>query len=581
MQPGLIGTETESRQAATQQQRLQNQLVQRELNDAAIVKRAYQEVPPIGAGESYEDYQRRFGQHLIQGGISGPGMYQFQKQQMEWRKSLAETQKTENANYAANLEHVAGALSDILQLPQEQREAAMQNALPQLQKWEPDVEWGKVPTDDASLKAHTGVSSHLAGLAKVQAETVNQQAAAAQATAAAAANQQKTVAEKRALAVQELSALADPQTGAVKDGDFASWQKKYPDVAPATNNPQGNLRLIRSGVPAEKQPEYDLNALKAKNGIVGNDDFETVFLPAYAAKLGKTIPTLTPDEKISAFGAYAQARTDPEVRASMLASRTLSQALQQIQLNQMPTPEAAHQVAQDVINHRISPEQMTSMFGGFGPQGQAFKRMVYTEAKKLDPEFNFEQASADYQLGKSQNFQQMVRYMDYVQTSVDNVIQAAGRLANGNVRSLNAAKNWTKGQLNDVDLAKFNTSRLEVADAIAKILQGGGGSGTSDAKLTQAQSILQVSDSPAAIAASMQEIKGLIANRRKTLTRGTYMENAAPSSDKQSGSAPALPASLSASDVGKTFTNRDGKQIRITAVNPQNSKQFRFEQVSQ
>ena len=43
--------------------------------------------------------------------------------------------------------------------------------------------------------------------------------------------------------------------------------------------------------------------------------------------------------------------------------------------------------------------------------------------------------------------------------------------------------------------------------------------------------------------------------------------------------APSLPASLSQSDVGKVYTNRAGKRIKILKVNPQNPKQFQSQEV--
>lgn len=242
---------------------------------------------------------------------------------------------------------------------------------------------------------------------------------------------------------------------------------------------------------------------------------------------------------------FKETNADPEVRAAALAQKNLAIALAQMQQSQLPTVEQAGDVARDIVAHRLAPEQMSQMFGGFGASGQAFKRMVYGEAKKIDPEFNFEEASSEYALVKSPAFQQTVRYMDYVGSSLDNVIAAAQKLANSNIRSLNSVKNWTKDQLNNVDLGKFQTDRLEVADAIAKILQGGGsGSGTSDAKLAQAQTLLRESDSPENIAGKMGEIKSLIGKRRGALTRGTYMENATAPTDGSGpvGAAPSAPA---------------------------------------
>jgi len=261
------------------------------------------------------------------------------------------------------------------------------------------------------------------------------------------------------------------------------------------------------------------------------DDFGKYFLPAYAAKAGKKVGELTPDEQIKAFSDFTLSKADPEVRAASLASKqaaiatqNLSQVLKQIQIDQAPKPEDAEMIADDIRNHRLAPDQFT-MIRGRGNGGLGV--MVERAMKKTDPNFNWEQAAAEYQLAKSPQFQNTVRYMDSVQESLPLVISRAQKLANGNIRGVNALLNAGKNQVNDVDLKKFNTDRLLVADEIAKILQGGGtGGGTSDLKLKQAGEILKASDSPAAIAAALGDVQQLIGFRRKALTRGTYLENA-------------------------------------------------------
>jgi len=254
-------------------------------------------------------------------------------------------------------------------------------------------------------------------------------------------------------------------------------------------------------------------------------EFDSFFLPAWASSHGKKVSDLLPGEKIQAFREFKQ---DPEAKAAADASRALSDSLKQLQLQQQPTQDQAQQVAQDLVAHRIAPEQLSSMFGGFGAAGQNFKRMVYGAAKKLDPEFDFERSAAEYGLVKSPQFQNTVRYMDSVNESIPLVIQRANELANGNVRFVNGLANMGKDQLNDQKLKKFQTDALLVADEIAKILQGGGtGNGTSDAKLSQAAQIIKSTDSPGAIAAGLSDVQQLLGFRRKALTRGTYMENAA------------------------------------------------------
>lgn len=281
-------------------------------------------------------------------------------------------------------------------------------------------------------------------------------------------------------------------------------------------------------------------------------DYERNFLPAYAEKLGTTPDKLTADQKLAAQKEFKTLAQDPEMQAARLAAAHTEQLLKEMQLQQQPTAGQAQQVAQDIVAHRIAPEQLASMFGGFGAAGQNFKRMVYGEAKKLDPNFDFEQSSAEYGLVKSTGFQNTIRYMDSVQNSIPRVVKTANELGNGNVRFVNGLANMGKDQLNNPTLKKFRTDALLVGDEIAKILQGGGtGTGTSDAKLQQAAGLIQSSDSPQAIAAAMSEVQQLLAYRRESLTRGTYMANQPGTGGQQGGVTVALKDGRSA-----TFPNQ-------------------------
>jgi hypothetical protein len=221
------------------------------------------------------------------------------------------------------------------------------------------------------------------------------------------------------------------------------------------------------------------------------------------------------------------------------------------------TPEAA--AAQDLYNRRISPSQLMSQIGGRGMQKTAYVNRVKGELRKIDPNFSWEDAESSYNLAKSPQFQQTIRYMDYAGSTLANLVNNANILNNGNVRSINALLNAGKSQFNNVDLKRFQTDKIEASDAIAKILQGGTGSGTSDKKLEQAESIFRDSDSPASIAAAAGEIKSLLGNRRQFLVKGTPYE---------SQGAPTVPQVASKADFdrlpsGTLYLNvKDGQQYK-------------------
>lgn len=343
---------------------------------------------------------------------------------------------------------------------------------------------------------------------------------------------------KRAQAIQELQGIIDPATGLPNPADWAAWTAAHPDIKVQGGTPtkESMQALQRTQVPVEKQPEYDLNASKARMGLMGNSEYDQ-FLLQYAKSLGKTPAQLTPAEGLQSFQKFAEVKQDPVMRANAIAQSNIAQVLKKAQVDQMPTVEDAKMLADDIRNHRLAPDQLSAIRGrGNGSLGL----MIERELKKQDPTFDWEKASSEYTLAKSPAFQQTVRYMDYVGSSLGNVIRAADQLGNGKVRSINAVKNWGANQLNGVDIAKFNTDRLEVSDAIAKILQGGGtGGGTSDMKLKQAQDLIKDTDSPQVVRTVAGEIQSLIGNRRSALTKGTYLENAQPAAATSAATVPA------------------------------------------
>ncbi len=230
------------------------------------------------------------------------------------------------------------------------------------------------------------------------------------------------------------------------------------------------------------------------------------------------------DVDTKAIQQFHEINTDPELRAANLAQKNLAQVLSQIQAGQQPTREDAAVIAKQVLNHQMAPSQAMAT-GGYGAAGAAFKRMVNVEIAKEDPTFSWEQAEADYNYSKNPAFQNTVRFIDSTLESMPRLLDSAKALDQGKVASINKLIADGKKQVNSVDLKKFQTDAIFVGDEIAKILQGGGtGSGTSDAKLKQAQDIFSTSDNPQTIAAALEEIQPLLGNRRRAVTRGTPYE---------------------------------------------------------
>lgn len=332
---------------------------------------------------------------------------------------------------------------------------------------------------------------------------------------------------KRGQAIQEIQAASDPATGIPSAADYAAIRQKYPDVSLPSVPTQANIaQLAKSTVPVEKQPEFDIKSAQARLGLMGDSEWDQ-YLLRYAQSIHKTPATLLPDEYFAGVQKYAEDKKDPVLRANAIAQTQLALAMRQMQMNMMPTPEQAQQVANDLVNNRIAPDQLTQLLGS--DRSGNFKRMVYGEAKKQDPNFNFEQASADYQYAKSPGFQNTVRFMDSAMEGLPRLLANAQKVANGGITSINQLLNAGKRQFQDVDLAKLHADVLLESDEIAKILSGGGtNSATSDAKLQAAQSLMRDEDNPQKLAGVLGEVQALIGYRRGALTKGTYLENSTP-----------------------------------------------------
>lgn len=334
--------------------------------------------------------------------------------------------------------------------------------------------------------------------------------------------------------LMDQAAQVSPEKDLGKDAQRLDRYNRVTATNVVTEPGKGDYTINGQRFKADGTPIGTAVPKQAEPPKVGSEeDFVTTYAKE---KFNKPATALTIAEKSEALGAFKAANADQEVRAAALAQKNLATVLEQMKAGQQPTAEDAKTVADDLVNHRQSPSQVKLMFGTRGQEGQAFMLKVNTAAKAMDPTFNYEEAESSYQLAKSTGFQNTVRYMDSALESIPRLEQNAKNLGNGTFRTLTQIANAAKNQFNDTDLKRFKTDALLVGDEIAKILSGGGtGSATSDAKLKQATEIVGASDSVPAIAAAMQEVQALMGNRRRALTRGTYMEGTAAAKPSASG----------------------------------------------
>lgn len=198
-------------------------------------------------------------------------------------------------------------------------------------------------------------------------------------------------------------------------------------------------------------------------------------------------------------------------------------------------------LAEQLVTGNIAPGDLSKRATGTSPYNSILSAAnAYSKATTGQP-FNISQAQRDYQFATNVGTQNTLNYLTSLVGTSDGTggtsggnldqlismsnartdtthIGSAGQTVQGSqgLPALNNVSQWAKIQAGDPQMAAYYATITEVSDQIAKVLQGGGtGSGTSDAKLAQAQALFQKGFTPDQISAVAGSLKGLLTNRAK------------------------------------------------------------------
>lgn len=261
------------------------------------------------------------------------------------------------------------------------------------------------------------------------------------------------------------------------------------------------INYLQSGVPLR-----NAQTKVALNGI--NDN-------VYVSKDGKTI--LTDKSQIPAgqeanFLEFGKKEATPKVLGSILT----------------PAGQTSDQDVQKTVDSIVGGHMALSQLpGGLG--ANSLKAKVITKLNTLYPNFSWIKNEADFQAVKdytkyinSGTYQNTIKYLESVQPNLDEVVRLSDSLDKTKYPLINQAQLAIMKGSGDPNAAAFGAAGLEVADQVAKILQGGGtGNATSDAKLNQASQILNGNFSPQQFRAVAGELKTLLASRQSSLESDT------------------------------------------------------------
>jgi hypothetical protein len=141
--------------------------------------------------------------------------------------------------------------------------------------------------------------------------------------------------------------------------------------------------------------------------------------------------------------------------------------------------------------------------------------------KRYGKSFDFQQADNDYKYASQTGTQNTLKFLnsltghDNKSGNIGKLVQVSDTINRTDFPAINNAEAWARLQSGDPSLAAYYTTVTEVADQVAKILQGGGsGSGTSDAKLKQAQEMFNTGFSKESLKTVASTLRDLLGNRK-------------------------------------------------------------------
>ncbi len=177
-----------------------------------------------------------------------------------------------------------------------------------------------------------------------------------------------------------------------------------------------------------------------------------------------------------------------------------------------------------LVEGTIDPSQLSKRGSTYGATLEAANR--YSLEKTGKP-FDIAQASSDYKFATSPQTQNTLRYLNSL-TGSDNksgnlgaLVAMSDGISRTNFPALNKTQQWANLESGDPNIAAYKGAITEVADQVAKILQGGGtGSGTSDAKLKQAQDLFNVGFSKDQVKSTADTLRNLLGNRKAEMIGG-------------------------------------------------------------
>lgn len=186
-------------------------------------------------------------------------------------------------------------------------------------------------------------------------------------------------------------------------------------------------------------------------------------------------------------------------------------------------------LAVQLVTGNLAPTDLSKRSTGDSPYNDVLNAADAYSMATTGKHFDIAQAGRDYKFANNAATQNTLNYFKSLVGTAD----GNGNLSGGNLDELKSASDavtrtsfpalndaaaWARETAGDPTISNYQVVVTEVADQIAKILQGGGtGSGTSDAKLQQAQNMFNSGFSKDQINGIISTVEPLLVNRAKAM----------------------------------------------------------------
>lgn len=228
----------------------------------------------------------------------------------------------------------------------------------------------------------------------------------------------------------------------------------------------------------------------------------------------------------NALGAYAGDNLGTQLKKAQIVEAQANAAKTRAETANTLATSDPSSLAQQLVKGNLAPSELSKRANGVSGYNTTLQAANAYSLQTTGKPFNIAQADRNYKYATNVQTQNTLNYLGSLIGTAD----SSGNVTGGNLTALknlssalprtsfpaiNSVKWNALIQTGSPEVVAYMTNVTEVADQIAKVLQGGGNGGTSDAKLNQASSLFNKNFSVDQINAVVDTLQPLLINRAK------------------------------------------------------------------